>query len=89
MPCATPNCKGKVRSDNRYCWACERNIRLLMTQTGYLQNIDFIRLEERKRMADAVSARGSRWGKKQTRTRGEGVTARQITGEMMPSKKVK
>jgi hypothetical protein len=88
MPCATPNCKGKVRSDNRYCWACERNVRLLMTQTGYLQNIDFIRLEERKRMANMVDG-VFRVSKKQTRTRGEGVTARQITGEMMPSKKVK
>lgn len=88
MPCATPNCKGKVRSDNRYCWACERNVRLLMTQTGYLQNIDFIRLEECKRMANMVDGRVHA-GQKQNRTRSEGVTARQITGEMMPSKKVK
>lgn len=81
--CATPKCQGNVTADNRYCFACGRKILRLMTESGYLQDLGWIRSEENRRQANRKENKPTQ---KQTRIHADIALGRQLTGSIMVTK---
>lgn len=81
--CATPKCNGNVTADFRYCLACARKIRRLMEESGYLQDLGWIRSEENRRQANRKDNEPTQ---KQTRIHADLVAGRQLTGSIMVGK---
>lgn len=87
-PCKTPKCRGKAKGDFAFCWCCEKAVRAAMSADGYLQNLDDIKAEERRRVRNFLSEPGG--DRKKKRAHGKlspvGVA---VTGNLLKSGKYK
>lgn len=85
--CPTPKCKGHVKGDFKYCYKCHSGLLRAMQESGYLQDLDFIKLEERRRERDMLK-KPSDLRKK--RVHGDASRAGvAVTGGLMKSAKYK